>query len=75
MEWIYRFIPNYGWTMILFTLLARLLMFPLSIKQQKSTARMSAFQPMMQEIQKKYANDKQRQNEEMMKLQQDARCV
>ena len=72
MEWIYRFIPNYGWTMILFTLLARLLMFPLSIKQQKSTARMSAFQPMMQEIQKKYANDKQRQNEEMMKLQQDA---
>ena len=54
------------------TLLARLLMFPLSIKQQKSTARMSAFQPMMQEIQKKYANDKQRQNEEMMKLQQDA---
>ena len=51
MEWIYRFIPNYGWTMILFTLLARLLMFPLSIKQQKSTARMSAIQPMMQEIQ------------------------
>ena len=72
MEWIYRFIPNYGWTMIIFTLLTRLLMFPLSVKQQKSTARMSAFQPMMQEIQKKYANDKQRQNEEMMKLQQDA---
>ena len=68
MEWIYRFIPNYGWTMIIFTLLTRLLMFPLSVKQQKSTARMSAFQPMMQEIQKKYANDKEKLNRKMSEL-------
>lgn len=71
MDWIYRLCQNYGVTLILFTLVMKLAMFPLSIKQQKSTAKMSAYQPMMQEIQKKWANDKQRQNEEMMKFQQE----
>lgn len=71
-EWIYKLIPNYGWTLIIFTLITRILLFPLMVKQQKSMARMSAFQPMMAEIQKKWANDKQRQQEEMMKFQQDA---
>lgn len=71
MEWIYRLIPNYGWTLIIFTLLTKILMFPLSVKQQKSTARMSAYNPMIQEIQKKWANDKQRQQEELMKLQEE----
>ena len=42
MEWIYRFIPNYGWALIVFTLLVNLVLLPLRIKQQKSTARMSA---------------------------------
>ncbi|MEG1075233.1 MAG: membrane protein insertase YidC [Ruthenibacterium sp.] len=72
MEWIYKVIPNYGWALILFTILTKVAMFPLSIKQQKSTARMSAFQPMIKEIQDKWAKDKQRQNEEMMKFQQEA---
>ena len=72
MEWIYKIIPNYGWALIIFTLLTKVLMYPLSVKQQKSTARMSAYQPMMQEIQKKWANDKQRMNEEMMKFQQES---
>ena len=71
MEWIYRFIPNYGWALIVFTLLVNLVVLPLRIKQQKSTARMSAFQPKMQEIQKKYAKDKNRQQEELMKFQQE----
>lgn len=71
MEWIYRFIPNYGWALIVFTLLVNLVLLPLRIKQQKSTARMSAFQPKMQEIQKKYAKDKNRQQEELMKFQQE----
>ncbi len=71
MEWIYKLIPSYGWTLIIFTLLTKILVFPLSVKQQKSTARMSAYQPMMQEIQKKWANDKNRQQEELMKFQQE----
>ena len=46
MEWIYRFIPNYGWALIVFTLLVNLVLLPLRIKQQKSTARMSAKRPL-----------------------------
>ena len=71
MEFVYVMVQNYGWALILFTVLLRVVMFPLSIKQQKSTAKMSAYQPMIKEIQVKYAKDQQRQNEEMMRLQQE----
>lgn len=46
-------------------------MLPLSISQQKSTAKQSAYMPMIQEIQKKWAKDQRRQQEEMAKLQQE----
>ena len=71
MEWIYNLIPNYGWDIILFTLLVRIVSLPLAIYQQKSTAKMSAFQPMVSEIQKKYKNDQEKQSVELQKLQQD----
>lgn len=71
MKWLYTLLQNYGWTIIVFTILARVLMFPLSIKQQKSTARMSAYQPMIQEIQKKWANDKNKQNQEVQKFYEE----
>lgn len=64
----YKVIPNYGIVLILFTVLIKAALFPLSIKQQKSSAKMSVFQPKIAEIQKKYANNKQKQQEEMMKL-------
>lgn len=68
---LYTIIPNYGICLILFTVMVRAILFPLSIKQQKSSAKMSVFQPKMAEIQKKYANNKEKQQEEMMKLYQD----
>ena len=68
---LYTVIPNYGICLILFTVMVRAILFPLSIKQQKSSAKMSVFQPKMAEIQKKYANNKEKQQEEMMKLYQD----
>lgn len=71
MEWIYKLIPNYGWDIILFTLLVRIASLPLAVYQQKSTAKMSAFQPMVAEIQKKYKNDQEKQSAELQKLQQD----
>ena len=71
MEWIYNLIPNYGWDIILFTLLVRIVSLPLAVYQQKSTAKMSAFQPMVSEIQKKYKNDQEKQSVELQKLQQD----
>ncbi len=70
MEWIYKLIPNYGWDIILFTLLITLVKIPLQLNQQKSMARMSAFQPMLMEIQKKYKDKPDKQQEEMLKLQQ-----
>ena len=71
MEWIYKLIPNYGWDIILFTLLINIVKTPLQLNQQKSMARMSAFQPMVAEIQKKYRDKPEKQQEELMKLQQD----
>ena len=70
MEWIYKLIPNYGWDIILFTLLITLVKIPLQINQQKSMAKMSAFQPMIADIQKKYKDKPEKQQEELMKLQE-----
>ncbi len=71
MEWIYKLLPNYGWDIILFTLLINIVKIPLQLSQQKSMAKMSAFQPMMMEIQTKYKDKPEKQQEEMLKLQQD----
>ena len=71
MRFIYDFIQNYGFTLIIFTILVRMLMFPLSVKQQKSTAKMQVFQPKIQKLQKQYKNDKQRLQEETMKLYEE----
>ena len=68
---LYGFIGNYAVTLVVATLLLKLLLFPLSIHQQKSSAKMAVFQPLMNEIQQKYKNDPQKQQEELMKLQQE----
>lgn len=70
MEWIYKLIPNYGWDIILFTLLITVIKIPLQLNQQKSMAKMSAFQPMVADIQKKYRDKPDKQQEELMKLQE-----
>ena len=70
MEWIYKLLPSYGWDIILFTLLITVIKIPLQLNQQKSMARMSAFQPMVAEIQKKYRDKPEKQQEELMKLQE-----
>ena len=65
---IYQFVGSYGWSLIIFTLLIKLLLLPLGLKQQKSTTKMQQVQPKLQEIQAKYANDQQKLSEETMKL-------
>lgn len=67
---IYHIIGNYGWSLILFTIIVKALLFPLSIKQQKSMAGMSAIQPKLAELQKKYKYDSEKLNQETMKLYQ-----
>lgn len=59
---------NFGVSIIFFTLIVRLAMFPFSVKQQKSMAKTMKLQKKQQEINKKYANNKQKANEEMQKL-------
>ena len=56
---------------IFITLLINIVKIPLQLSQQKSMAKMSAFQPMLQEIQTKYKDKPEKQQEEMLKLQQD----
>jgi YidC/Oxa1 family membrane protein insertase len=62
---------NYGIAIILLTVMVKTLLLPLYIKQYHSTSKLSEIQPQMQEIQKSYKNDKEKLNEEMMKLYQE----
>ena len=71
MEWIYKLLPSYGWDIIRLTLLINIVKIPLQLSQQKSMAKMSAFQPMLLDIQNKYKDKPEKQQEEMLKLQQD----
>ncbi len=68
MKLCYSLVKNYGIALLLFTLITRLVVFPLNVKQQKSTARMSMLNPQLEKIRKKYANNKEKLNEETMKL-------
>lgn len=62
------FVGDWGLAIIIFTIIIRLLLLPLTLKQQRSMADMQVVAPMLQEIQAKYADDPQRLNEEMMKF-------
>ena len=69
---IYDVIPNYGVSIVVLTLLIRFLLFPLGMKQIKSMQHMQAIQPKIKEIQKKYKDNKQKVQEETMKLYKEA---
>lgn len=68
---IYKVIPSYGVAIILLTLLSRLVIMPLGVKQIRSMQQMQKLQPKIKELQKKYKGDRQKLNEEMMKLYKD----
>ena len=68
MKHIYQIIPNYGISIILVTLIIKLLFWPLGTKSYKSMGEMKKIQPLMTEIREKYKNDKKKMNEEMMGL-------
>ena len=68
MRWIFELVQNYGLALLLFTILSRLVMIPLTIKQTKSSAKMAIAQPQIQEIQKKYAGNRTKIHEETMAL-------
>ena len=65
---MYQITHNYALALVLFILITKVLLFPLSVKQQKSSAAMSAFTPKLEQLKKQYANNQQKLQEEQMKL-------
>lgn len=67
-RWLHSFIPNYGWVIVIFSILIKLMLFPLTKKSYKSMKEMQALQPIMQELNEKYKDNAQKKQQEVMKL-------
>ena len=65
---IYKLVGNYGLSLIILTFLVKLILYPLYAKQIKSSADMAEMSEKAQDIQRRYANDREKMNEEMQKL-------
>ncbi|WP_286310717.1 YidC/Oxa1 family membrane protein insertase [Romboutsia ilealis] len=70
---IFELVQNYGLSIILFTILVKVLLLPLTIKQTKSTKAMQDIQPKIQEIQTKYKDKPEKQQQEIMKIYTEAK--
>ena len=68
LELLYNLVNNYGLAIILFTILIKIILLPLSIKQQKSLKKSAKMQEKMKIIQFKYKNNPEKLNQEMMNL-------
>lgn len=65
---MHGFINNYALTIILFTILIKLVVMPLNLKSRRSTMRMSTVQPKLMELQQKYKDDQEKLNQKMQEL-------
>ena len=65
---IYSFVNNYGLAVIIFSIILKLLLLPLSIKQQKTMKKSEKIQGKLREIQFKYKNDPEKMNQETLRL-------
>ena len=68
LQLFYNITGSYGFALIFFAVVVKLILFPFSLKGKKSMIQMNMLSGKMQQIQKKYANDKERQNLEIQKL-------
>ena len=67
-ENIYKLVSNYGLAIIIFTVIIKLILIPLNIRSQKAMKKQQKIQPVLAELQQKYANDQQKLQREMTKL-------
>ena len=67
-QFIYNLVQNYGWAIVIFTVVVKLLLLPLQLKSQKSMKKQQKIQPIIASLQQKYANDKEKLQTEMMKV-------
>ncbi len=68
LSWINSWVGSWGWSMVIFTFLIRLVMTPLDFKSRKGMRKTARLQPKMAELQKKYANDKEKLNAKTAEL-------
>ncbi len=71
LKFLNSFIANFGLVIIVFSILIKIVMHPLTKKQMRSMTRMQKLQPMMTELREQYKDDPQKMNREVMKLYQD----
>ena len=68
LAWIRSWVGNWGWAMVVFTLMIRLVLTPLDIKSRVSMRKTTKLQPQLAALQKKYANDKEKLNQKTAEL-------
>ncbi len=68
LNWLYGLVGNYGLAIIIFSVLLRVILIPITIKQQKSMKKSAVLQEKMAEIQKKYKNNPEKLNQETIEL-------
>lgn len=68
LNFLYLYLQNFGWAIILFSVILQLILLPLSIKQQKSMKKSAKVQSQMQKLQAKYRNNPELLNQEVMAL-------
>jgi YidC/Oxa1 family membrane protein insertase len=71
MNWIDTYTNSYGLTIVILTIFIKILLYPLTLKSFTSMKELQKVQPLMKEIQQKYKDDKQKLNQELMKLYQE----
>ena len=68
LKFFYRYIPNWGVSIIIVTIIIKTLLYPLTLKSYKSMNEMQRIQPLIKDLRERLKDDKQKMNEEMMRL-------
>lgn len=68
MSWIHKLLGNWGWTIIVLTILIKLAFYPLSAASYRSMAKMKALAPRLQRLKEQYGDDKQKMHQAMMDI-------
>jgi len=68
MEWFHKMVGNWGWAIILLTILIKIVFYPLSVASYRSMAHMKKVQPKLQALKERYGDDKQKMQQAMMEI-------
>ena len=68
LKWIHSWLGSYGWSVIVFSLLIKVVLLPLDIKSRRSMRAMSALNPQLEKLKARYGNDQQKLNQKMSEL-------